>query len=156
MPPEQIEVDFFMGNFGCLQKKYGSPVQHNSHEVWTWIIELTKDKKDERFTCLGGTSCHKIAWGPSWILIIWNNRPFIKEFHETVRQLVSVHLAERTGRSRPPCTLWLDQNRQLCIHRMLQFHFSFVQFRLNHLQYHKHKMKGWSLSCNVPSSCCFV
>ena len=35
MPPEQIEADFFMGNFGCLQKKYGSPVQHNSHEVWT-------------------------------------------------------------------------------------------------------------------------
>ena len=34
-PPEQIEADFFMGNFGCLQKKYGSPVQHNSHEVWT-------------------------------------------------------------------------------------------------------------------------
>ena len=109
------------GEFWLLAKEIWQPCATQ----FLWGLDFkkfTKDKKDERFTCLGGTSCHKIAWGPSWILIIWNNRPFMKEFHQTVRQLVSVHLAERTGRSRPPCTLWLDQNRQLCIHRMLQFH----------------------------------
>ena len=27
--PKQIEADLLMGNFGCLQKQYGRPMQHN-------------------------------------------------------------------------------------------------------------------------------
>ena len=49
--PKQIEADLFMGNFGCLQKQYGRPVEHKSLLV-VWVdwggVVLVIDYNDIR------------------------------------------------------------------------------------------------------------